>query len=133
MGYAIAPHMRASLAVDAIAAAYDAGLAAGNAIIHADRGSQCHSRRYRNALRRLEIRQSTSRTGSCLDDAAAESFFATIKAEIGVASWPDRASARRDIENWIKTYNERRLHCALDCRTPTETRRTWQECMATSA
>ena len=35
-------------------------------------------------LRRLEIRQSTSRTGSCLDCAATESFFATIKAEIGI-------------------------------------------------
>jgi hypothetical protein len=54
------------------------------------------------------IRQSTSRTGSRADDAAAESFFATIKAEIDVNSWPDLASARRDIENWIKTYNERR-------------------------
>ena len=133
IGYAIAPHMRAGLAVDAITAAHDAGLVAGNAIMHADRGSQYHSRSYRNALRRLEIRQSTSRTGSCLDDAAAESFFATIKTEIGVASWPDRVSARHDIENWIKTYNERRLHSALDYRAPTETRRTWQERMAMSA
>jgi transposase InsO family protein len=41
-------------------------------------------------LRRLEIRQTTSRTGSCLDGAAAESFFATIKTEIGTDSWPDR-------------------------------------------
>lgn len=133
IGYAIAPHMRASLAVDAINAAHDAGLVAANAIMHADRGSQYHSRSYRNALRRLEIRQSTSRTGSCLDGASAESFFATIKAEIGAESWPDRASARRDIENWIKTYNERRLHSALDYRTPTETRRAWQERMATAA
>jgi putative transposase len=66
--------------------------------MHTDREGQYHSRAYRNALRRLEIRQSTSRTGSCLDGAAPESFFATIKAEIGVGFWPDRASARRDIE-----------------------------------
>ena len=51
--------------------------------------SQYHATAYRNALRRLEIRQSTSRTGSCLDGAAAESFFATIKSEIGVTSWPN--------------------------------------------
>lgn len=84
--------------------------------------AQYHSRAYRNALRRLEVRQSTSRTSSCLDGAAAESFFATIKAEIGAESWPDRENARRDIENWIKTYNERRLHLALNYRTPTEVR-----------
>ena len=70
--------------------------------MHTDRGGQYHSGAYRNALKRLDVRQSTSRTGSSLDGAAAESFFATIKAEIGVGSWPDRATARRDIEDWIK-------------------------------
>ena len=73
IGYAIAPHMRASLAVEAITVAHRAGLVAGNAIMHTDRGSQYHATSYRDALGRLEIRQSTSRTGSCLDGAAAES------------------------------------------------------------
>jgi transposase InsO family protein len=133
IGYAIAPHMRASLAIDTISAAHRTGLVAENAIMHTDRGSQYHSRTYRNTLRRLEIRQSTSRTGSCLDGAAAESFFATIKTEIGVDTRPDRASARRDIENWIISYNERRLHSALDYKTPTETRRARQQHIATAA
>jgi len=132
IGYAIAPHMRASLAIDAITTAHRAGLTAGNAIMHTDRGGQYHSRGYRNALRRLEIRQSTSRSGSCLDGAAAESFFATVKAEIGVSLWPDRASARRDIENWITHYNQRRLHSALGYKTPAETRTAWQQRMFTT-
>jgi putative transposase len=122
IGYAIAPHMRASLAVDAISAAYRTGLVAGNAIMHADHSGQYHSTTYRNALRRLAIRQSTSRTGSCLDGASVESFFVTIKTEIGITSWPDRVSARRDIENWITHYNQRRLHSALGYGTPAETR-----------
>ena len=106
--------MRAGLAVEAITTAHRTGLVAGNAIMHTDRGSQYHSTVHRNALQRLEIRQSTSRTGSCLDAAASGSLFATIKTEIGAASWPDRASARRDIENWITHYNQRRPHSALD-------------------
>ncbi len=133
IGYAIAPHMRAGLAVEAITAAHRTGLVAGNAIMHTDRGSQYHSTAHRNALQRLEIRQSTSRTGSCLDDAAAESFFATIKAEIGADSWPDRASARRDIENWITNYNHRRLHSTLNYQTPMSTRNAWQERMSMAA
>ena len=40
IGYAIAPHMRASLAVDAITMAHRTGLVAGNAIMHTDRGTQ---------------------------------------------------------------------------------------------
>jgi putative transposase len=133
VGHAIAPHMRSSLAVDAITNAHRSGLVAGNAIMHTDRGSQYHSKDYRNALQRLEIRQSTSRTGSCLDGAAAESFFATIKTEIGVDVWSDRATARRDIENWIKQYNERRLHSSLGYRIPVEQRTAWQERMSTAA
>jgi transposase InsO family protein len=84
-------------------------------------------------LRRLDIRQSTSRTGSCLDGAAAESFFATLKTEIGIAFWHDHATARRDIENWIKLYNERRLHSSLGYRTPVESRTAWQQRISIAA
>jgi transposase InsO family protein len=122
--------MRVGLAVDAISAAHRNGLVAGNAIMHTDRGGQCHAKSYRNALGRLEIRQSTGRTGSCLDGAAAESFFATIKAEIGTDISPDRATARRDIEGWINGYNQRRLHSALGYQTPVEVRTAWQERMS---
>lgn len=79
----IAPHMRASLAVDAITAAHCAGLVAGNAI--------------------------------------------------GIGSRRDRASTRRDIENWIKSYDERRLCSALGDRPSNEARRLWQEHMSTAA
>jgi putative transposase len=133
IGYSLAPHMRASLAAEAITAAHRTGLVAGNAIMYTDRGGQYHARTYRNLLRRLEIRQSTSRTGSCLDGAAAESFFATIKTAIGVDSWPDRATARRDIENWIKIYNERRIHSSLGYETPTAARISWQERISITA
>ena len=133
LGYAIAPHMRASLAIDAITAAHRTGLVAGNAITHTDRGSQYHAKAYRKTLKRLEIQQSTGRTGSCLDGAAAESFFATIKAEIGADCWPDRASARRDIENWITAYNERPLHSSLGYKTPIEARTAWQDRISMAA
>jgi putative transposase len=119
--------MRASVAVDAIATAHRAGLVAGDAIMHTDRAGQYHSKAYKAALRRLDIRQSTSRSGSCLDGAAAESFFATIKMEIAIDSWPDRATARRDIENWIKGYNERRMHSSIGYETPTAARISWQQ------
>ena len=133
IGYAMAPHMRTSLVIDAMTSAHRTGLVAGNAIMHAERGSQYHARAYRDALRRLDVRQSTSRAGSCLDGAAAESFFATLKTEIGIAIWPDRAGARRDIENWISLYNERRLYSSLGYQTPTEARTAWQERMSTAA
>jgi transposase InsO family protein len=95
--------------------------------------SQYHAKAYRNLLQRLDIRQSTSRTGSCLDGAAAESFFATIKTEIGTEYWPDRASARCDIENWITAYNCRRLHSAIGYQPPAAARQACQQRMSTAA
>jgi putative transposase len=88
--------------------------------------SQHFSKEYQRLLKRLDVRQSTSRTGSCLDGAAAESFFATLKSEIGPDSWTDRTSARRDIENYITDYNARRLHSTIDYQPPATMRQAWQ-------
>jgi len=46
--------------------------------------------------------------------------------EIGVETWPDRATARREIENWITDSHERRLHCALGYQPPIVARIAWQ-------
>ncbi|MFF4487215.1 DDE-type integrase/transposase/recombinase [Streptomyces sp. NPDC001544] len=66
---------------------------AGNAIFHTDHGSQYTSRQFRESLAESDIRQSTGRTGSCFDNAAAESFFAVLKSEIGTTAWQTRAQA----------------------------------------
>ncbi len=58
----------------------------------------------------MGLRQSCGRTGSCFDNAAAESFWALLKEEIGTRTWPDRATARADVFTFIETfYNRRRL------------------------
>jgi transposase InsO family protein len=50
------------------------------------------------------------RTGSCFGNAAAESFFAVLKEEIGTRCRPDRATARAETFAFIETfYNRRRL------------------------
>jgi transposase InsO family protein len=51
-------------------------------IFHTDRGAEYSSSACSNACGRLGLRQSMGRTGSCLDNAVAESFFATLKVEL---------------------------------------------------
>jgi putative transposase len=73
-------------------------------------------------LVRARLRPSTGRTGSCYDNAAAESLFATLKTEIGIQVWPSRSVARHDVLDYVIYYNQQRLHSTLGYRTPYEAR-----------
>jgi transposase InsO family protein len=123
VGWSMAEHMRASLVIDAVRTAHAAGRVEGSAIFYSDRGSRYTSKEFRDELTRLDVRQGTGRTGSCFDDAAAESFFAVLESEIGVRERASRALARSPVFRWIATYyNRRRLHSAIDYLTPAEAR-----------
>ncbi|WP_374939640.1 IS3 family transposase [Streptomyces sp. UH6] len=125
----MADHHRASLVVDALTMAAGRGGLQPGCIAHSDRGSECTSEELRCHIRGLGLRQ-MGRTGSCYDNATAESFFAVLKEEIGVRVWPGRATARAAIFTYIETfYNRRRLrkHPLWGYLTPLETRQRHQQ------
>jgi transposase InsO family protein len=122
VGHAMAEHMRTELVCDAIELAHRRGLIQPGAVFHSDRGSQYTSGEFRAFLTRRRMRASMGRVGSCYDNAAAESFFATLKAEIGTRIWATREQARRDVFAYLAYYNENRLHSTLNHRTPHEAR-----------
>ena len=117
--------VRGTLETDLVCAALE--LAAGTrqlqpgAIHHSDRGAQYTSDRYQHLLRRIGARCSMSRPGSCYDNAPVESFFHTLKNEIGETPWPSRAAATQALADYIdRFYNRERLHSALDYRSPAD-------------
>ena len=62
-----------------------------------------------------------SRTGSWLDNAVAESFFATLKVElVDRRRFRTRAEARTAIFAWIAWHNQHRLHSHNDYLAPLE-------------
>jgi len=87
---------------------------------HSDRGVQYDSLAYRALLKRHGIVQSMSRRGDCYDNAAMESFFATLKTElVHDARFTDATTAHDELFRYIEGfYNRQRLHSALDYRTP---------------
>jgi putative transposase len=88
-------------------------------IFHTDRGSEYTATACLDACDRLGLRRSMGRTGSCLDNAVAESFFATLKVElVDRQHYRTRAQARASIFRWIAWYNQRRLHSANDYMPP---------------
>jgi putative transposase len=89
---------------------------------HTDRGSPYASDDYRNALAKHGMTQSMSRTGDCWDNAVAESFFATLRAElVDHETYATGRAAERSIGDYIDNfYNVERLHSHLDYVSPIE-------------
>jgi putative transposase len=81
VGWSIQDNMRAGLVVSALEMAYSRGYVAGGAIFHSDRGSQYTSSEFAAWAAAHDVRLSVGRTGSCHDNALAESLFATLKNE----------------------------------------------------
>ncbi|MFJ6437883.1 hypothetical protein [Streptomyces sp. NPDC091416] len=79
----MADHHRAELVVDALDMAHGRGDLTPGCVIHSDRGSECTSTQFRYQISELRLRQSCGRTGSCFDNAAAESLWALLKEEVG--------------------------------------------------
>ena len=89
---------------------------------HSDRGCQYTSAEYRKELAALGVEVSMSRRGNCWDNAVAESFFATLKAElVHTRRWPTRLALRSAVFDYVESfYHRRRLHSSLGYKTPAE-------------
>ncbi|MFF3159998.1 IS3 family transposase [Streptomyces sp. NPDC057910] len=136
IGYAMADHHRAELVVDALTMAGLRGGLKPGCIMHSDRGREYTRGEFRRQIRKLNLRQSMGRTGSCYDNAAAESFFGLLKAEIGTTVWESHETARTDILRFIEAeYNRTRLrkHPEYGYVTPLETRTLLQPDLALAA
>jgi transposase InsO family protein len=122
VGWAVDDNYRTPLISSAIQMAASNMDLPEDAIFHSDRGSNYTSAEFAAVLRELSIRQSVGRTGSCFDNALAESFNAAVKVErVHRTVYPTIRKAREDIARYIELrYNRTRLHSAIGYRTPQE-------------
>ncbi len=122
VGWQLADHMRTRLLTDALQMAIDSGHVHRGAILHSDRGTQYTSAGFDAFTARHGSRRSLGQTGVCWDNAAAESFFATLKNEMYYRqSFATRARARFAVAEYIEVFhNRKRLHSTLGYRTPYE-------------
>ena len=120
VGWSLSERMTADIAVSALESAKARGYVAGNAIFHSDRGAQYTSRLLAEWARDNDVRLSCGRTGSCHDNAVAESFFATLKNEMYYrGSFATRADARHAVIGFIEAdYNRRRPHSTIGYQIP---------------
>ncbi len=123
VGWAMADHLRASLALDALEMALgEREVIPGGLVHHSDRGVQYACGDYIARLEAAGIQPSMSRAGCPYDNAMAESFMKTLKAEeVDGSAYQDLSHARARIGEFIEqVYNRQRLHSALDYHSPEE-------------
>jgi putative transposase len=87
---------------------------------HSDRGSEYTRLGYQECLKQEGIDVSMSRTGDCYDNAAMESFFATLKKEcVYRQKFQTRRQARQAVFEYIECfYDGVRLHSTLVYTSP---------------
>lgn len=120
VGWAVSQNIDTTLCLKALEMAVARRRPKAGLLHHSDRGAQYASHDYQEALTRYGMVCSMSRRGDCWDNAVAESFWATLKAELehdmGFAS---RSEARRIIFEYIESfYNLRRRHSSSGNRSP---------------
>lgn len=122
VGFAFGPRHDAALARAALcmAIAVRGGDVTG-VIMHSDQGGEYTGTLFADACAAAGVRQSMGRTGSALDNAAAETFNATLEWELLAdhAPFDDPEHARPAIAAFIDDYNTERLHTATGMLPPT--------------
>ena len=120
VGWALDDHLEARLAIAALDMAIEARDPPPGLVHHSDRGVQYASAEYAARLEARDFQRSMSRPGNPYDNAKAESFMKTLKAEeVDGRAYADLDDARARIGAFIEeVYNADRLHSALGYRTP---------------
>ena len=121
IGWAMADHLGASLAVAALTMALAARRPPwGSLVHHSDRGVQYACTEYTGVLETHGIAASMSRVANPCDNAKAERFIRTLKSEeIDGTRYRDHRDAAGHIGAFIdQVYNCQRLHSALGYQTP---------------
>ena len=115
VGWAVSDRMKKDLAIRALEMAINLRQPPKGCIFHSDRGSQYCSYDFQKTLQAHGLRPSMSGKGNCYDNAAVETFFKSLKAEVlWRQTWPTRRQAETAIFQYINGfYNPRRRHSYL--------------------
>ncbi len=122
VGWAMENHLRTELVIDALRMAVWRRKPAAGLVHHSDQGVQYTALSFSERLREVGITPSMGRTGTALDNAMAESFVSTLKAElVSSLKFPGRQAAKTAIFDYLETfYNTRRLHSSLGYKSPAD-------------
>ena len=119
-GWRLRDHLKTDLVEDAFRQAILRDRPKPGLIVHSDRGCQYASYQFRQVLVQHQALSSMAGKGNCYDNAAMESFWATLKTDLNIRQpFKTKEDARQAIFDYIETfYNRVRLHSSLGDLSP---------------
>ncbi|MFE5375815.1 IS3 family transposase [Streptomyces mirabilis] len=122
VGWSIADHMRTGLVADALRMAASTRGRLDGAVFRSDHGAQYGSRAFAGRCDQLGVTRSMGAVGTSADNAACESFRASLKRETlqGAHDYGDSDTCRRTVFAWLTRYNTRRRPSANGHLSPHE-------------
>jgi putative transposase len=129
VGWQVADHLRAGLALDALEMAIFArqdGIG-GQLVHHSDRGVQYTAIHYTQRLEDIGAVRSVGSKGDSYDNAAAEAVNSLYKKELinREGPWEDAGQVTVSTAEWVSWYNDDRLHSACGNMPPAEYENAW--------
>ena len=123
ISYTLSSHPTINLTNTMLEKALDKNKDIKNLTIHSDQGFHYQHSSWTNRLEKMNIVQSMSRKGNCLDNSPMENFFGVLKQEMyyGV-EFESYDKLVQEIEEYIKWYNEDRIKTKLNGMSPVDYR-----------
>lgn len=120
VGWSMSSEPNAALTASALRMAVQQRRPPAGLLHHSDRGCQYTASSYQEMLAQYGLKMSLSRKGNCWDNAPMESFFSSLKEELG-DTFTSRDQARKAIFEYIEVfYNRTRIHSSLGYLSPDE-------------
>ena len=122
VGWSIHNSLETAVASRAFEMARDMRQVEPGLVHHSDRGVQYASGDYQKLLNETRMIGSMSRKGNCWDNAVAESFFSSLKFEIGelLEGGATPGEVRSEVSEYLLWYNSKRRHSSLNYLSPAE-------------
>ena len=123
ISYTLSNHPTINLTNEMLEKALDKNKDIKNLTIHSDQGFHYQHSSWTNRLEKMDIVQSMSRKGNCLDNSPMENFFGVLKQEMyyGV-EFKNYDELINEIEEYIRWYNEDRIKTKLNGMSPVDYR-----------
>ena len=119
IGWAVSRQRTANLTREALRMAIEHRRPSAGTVFHSDQGIEYAAHSFQLLLSTHGLIPSMSRRGNCYDNAHMESFFASLKLEIG-DSFSSTAEALQQVRDYIRFYNNTRKHSSLNYRSPAD-------------